>query len=199
MKAWVARRNWWKIGFFVMLFLFEGAREIAVLSNSHGLETATIATVTSVPGLTVAEGQWKRIDSGGDLAPDVVRIQCSAERNECLMADNLVTSFDDYVTPPTINRYDATFTPDAVTFVDDNPSCVIYNYRIDLKLNKVFSVREKKPHPFEAFAKDCQPLEKRIEMTLGNSYDKLTDHSAGHFLPLFRIIGWVTGWGRNNS
>ena len=27
------KRNWWKYGFFVMLFLFEGAREIAVLNG----------------------------------------------------------------------------------------------------------------------------------------------------------------------
>jgi hypothetical protein len=182
--------NWWKWAFFAALVAFEGAREVAVIEANEPTRGATVADVFRFGGFVSAQGQWNRIDDGEGLLPTVVKIQCQAERGECLVVDMLLGD-SRYVTAPDISQYPATFSADAVSFQDDSPSCVTYNYRIDLKLKKVFAVREKKQKPTEpVLPNGCDKLERRIEMTLGNGSIEPVS-LEGHFLPLLSGIAWL--------
>ena len=176
-------RNWWKVGFFVVLFLFEFAREWAVLAESRGAVPNGMAIVTSYEGFTTAKGRWMRIDGGGSLMPALVTIDCRSDSGQCLEASTTVS--DEYVYAPEISRFDAKFTDDAVTYENDVPDCALYSVRIDLKLKKTFAVRERKDNARNV---NCAKLEPRIEMQLGDAYVQDSDPGKGHFVPLFSIL-----------
>lgn len=178
-----SRRNWWKIAFFVMLLLFEGAREAAVLAEAQGAVPNGIAIVSSYGGFTTAKGRWTRIDRGDRLVPAVVTIDCRQDMGQCIEASSMV--HDEYVYSPEINWFDARFADDAVTYESDAPDCARYSVRIDLKLKKAFAVRERKDNPKNA---NCATLESRIEMQLGDPYESGTDLGKGHFVPIFSMI-----------
>lgn len=184
--SWWRRRNWWKIGFFLMLVLFEFAREWAVLASFPEPKIATNAYVGSYGGFTTAKGRWVRLDGGGSMVPSAVNIECSQERGECL--EVVANMMDGYLGSPEVDRFDATFGSDAVSYENDNPDCAKYRVRIDLKLKKVIAVRERKDNPKNEM---CAKLEPRIEMTLGDGYQRNEDPTAGHFVPLIDALGFV--------
>ncbi|UYY59868.1 hypothetical protein [Sphingomonas sp. S2-65] len=181
---WWQRRNWWKIGFFVMLGLFEFAREWAVIASYPEPKIATSAYVGSYGGFTTAKGRWLRLDGGGSMMPSAVVIECWEEQRECLEVTAHVN--DGYLSEPVVDRFDATFAADAVSYENDNPDCAKYAVRIDLKLKKVIAVRDRKDNPKNEM---CSKLEPRIEMTLGDGYQRNDKPFEGHFVPV--IAGLV--------
>jgi hypothetical protein len=179
-------RNWWKIGFFVALFAFEVTREVAVLEATAEIQPNTRFYLYDGGQLVSAEGSWKRIDGGGKLIGSSVKIECWSEKGICLEA--YANAREGFVYAPNIDWFDAKFTPEAVTYENSVPACANYSVRIDLKLKKVFAVRDKKPD-----AKDdlCAPLEKRIEMQLADGYEPTTEPLKGHFVPVLSLIVWA--------
>lgn len=180
-----AKRNWngWKIAFFVMLLLFEFAREWAVLADAGGAVPNGTARVFSYGSFTTAQGRWARIDGGGKLMPAVVTIDCQQELERCIEASTTIN--DEYVYSPEIDWFEAKFSDDAVTYENDVPDCARYSVRIDLKLKKTFAVRERKSNPANP---NCAKLEPRIEMQLGDPYEPDADPTKGHFVPLVSIL-----------
>lgn len=185
--SWWRRRNWWKIGFFVMLVLFELTREIAVLESDPHDKVATSAYVGSIQGYTRATGRWARIDGGGSMVPGATSITCDQSEGKCVEAT--ASLLNGYVSEPTVDTFDATFAPDAVTYENDNPTCARYSVRIDLRLKKVFAVRERKANPENEM---CRNMEPRIEMTLGDGYQRDANPLGDHFVPIIRAIAAFT-------
>lgn len=177
------RRNWWKIAFFVVLFLFECAREAAVLAEAQGAIPNGTAIVFSYEGFTTAKGRWMRIDGGSRLMPALVTINCRRDLGRCVEASTVVS--DEYVYAPELDWFDARFDDDAVTYENDNPDCARYAVRIDLKLKKTFAVRERKNNPGNP---NCANLEPRVDMQLGDPYERNNDAGKGHFVPIFSLI-----------
>src|SRR3546814_19507008 len=58
-------RNWWKIGFFVMLIMFEAASEWAVAMTYEPPKVPSGFYVGRVETLVSATGRWKRTDKIG--------------------------------------------------------------------------------------------------------------------------------------
>lgn len=182
------RKTWsgWKIAFFVMLLLFEGAREAAVLAAARGAVPNGMALVSSYEGFTTAKGRWTRIDGGSRLMPAVVTIECRRDLGRCVEASTTVS--DEYVYSPEIDWFDAKFGEDAITYENDIPDCARYAVRIDLRLKKTFAVRERKDNPSNP---TCAKLEPRIEMQLGDPNEGETDSGKDHFVPIFTLIRMV--------
>jgi hypothetical protein len=186
-SSWWRRRNWWKIGFFVMLALFEIAREVAVIASNQPPNIATFASVGGTMGFTSAKGRWKRIDGGTKLLPSATTIQCQQAKGECVESN--VSFYNGAINEPDISTYGARFSADAISYENNDPLCARYSVRIDLKLKKVFAVRERKPLNSEQ--PQCKDLEQRIEMSLGNGFQKDENLLAGHFVPLLSTIVWM--------
>lgn len=180
------RRNWWKISFFIALLAFELTREFAVLASAQGAQPNTAAHLFSYDGYTRAQGSWKRIDGGGALTPGTVTIECQRETGRCLEASVMVSG--KYVYAPEFNWFDARFSPDSVSYENDIPDCAHYSVRLDLKMKKVFAVRDRKENPANL---NCANLEPRIEMQLGNGYESRGDMTDGHFVPIIKAIVYL--------
>lgn len=178
------RWNWWKVGFFIALFAFELTREYAVLEAAEGAIPNAFAHVYGADGHAFAQGQWTRTDGGERLVPATVTIRCHQSRGECMEVSTMV--MDDYVSTPDVDLFAANFTPDAVTYENDVPACAKYTVRIDLRLQQVLAVRERKERPTNP---QCANMEPRIEMRLGDSSDSRPDLIEGHFVPLIQVIG----------
>ena len=178
-------RNWWKIGFFVVLLAFEVTRELLVITLDPSAVPNANALVFSGDGYVKAEGSWKRIDGGGSLVPGTVAIECQRETGQCLEAST--TIHDEYVYAPDLSYFNATFTPESVSYVNDVPDCARYSVRIDLEMNKVFAVRQKKQ---ETTNPACAALENRIEMQIADGYETYSsrDPLKGHFVPLLQLV-----------
>jgi hypothetical protein len=175
--------NGWKVAFFVMLILFEVAREAAVLAGSRGAVPNGTAVVSSYEGSATAKGRWTRLDGGSRLMPAVVTIDCRQDLGRCVEASTIISN--EYVYSPEIDWFDARFGDDAITYENDVPNCARYLVRIDLKLKKTFAVRERKDNPANP---TCAKLEPRVEMQLGEPYEQSADPSNGHFVPFFWLI-----------
>ncbi len=176
------RWNWWKIGFFVMLFLFEGAREWAVIATYEPPKIAVSNYVGRVQTLVTAAGRWQRLDGGSPMVPGATKITCWQNERKCYEVS--YGFLNGYVGEPSLDVFDAKFSDDAVTYENDNPKCARYAVRIDLKLKKVIATRDRKENPAEG---TCQNMERRIEMTLGDGF-VFTHLEAEHFLPIFWLI-----------
>jgi hypothetical protein len=175
------RRNWWKTAFFVVLIAFELMREVAVLAGAEGARPNARALLFSNGGYVKAQGSWKRIDGGGTLVPGTVTIECQRETGRCLEASVMVS--EQYVYAPEIDWFDARFLPDAVSYENDLPDCARYSVRLDLKMQKVFAVRDRKENPSNP---NCANLERRIEMQLGDGFEPDRDSLDGHFVPIIQ-------------
>jgi len=175
--------NWWKIGFFVMLFLFEGAREVAVASAYAPPKIANLPSVARTGTLVRAEGSWKRINEGSALLPGAVAITCWQDEGKCYETSYLYIG--GYSGMPNLDVYDAKFTDNAVTYGEAESSCVHYAVRIDLDLKRVFATRER-----TGDAKDpaCSNLEPRIEMTFADGSEPYFP-AKEHFLPIMSALG----------
>lgn len=180
-------RNWWKAAFFVVLLAFELTREIAVLGAAEGARPNTNAHLFSYGGYVRAQGSWKRIDGGGALVPGTATIECQRETGRCLEASVRVS--EQYVYAPEIDWFDARFSQDAVSYENDQPDCARYSVRLDLKMQKVFAVRDRKENPSNP---NCANLERRIEMQLGDGFEPSRTTLDGHFVPIFRAIAALT-------
>lgn len=181
-------RNWWKIAFFGALVALELAREIIVLSGAEGARPNSSAMVFGWDGYAQAEGSWKRIDGGGALLPGTVTIECRRETGQCIEASTMI--IDKSVFAPDLDRFDASFTPELVTYENDRADCALYSVRIDLKLKKAFAVRERVKNPSN---ENCDKLEPRIEMQLADGFDVNASRNSldEHFVPLVKIISAV--------
>lgn len=185
-RSWWQRRNWWKIGFFVLLFVLEVCREIIVIQANPMPSIAANDYVGSFGGHTKATGRWQRTDGGSKLVPGATTIQCSQERGECLE----VTAhwFDGYVGTPEIDTFPATFADDLISYRNDIPDCAVYTVRIDLALKKVFAVRQRKTNPGNPM---CAKLEERVEMTLGRGFQPSDRNVNEHFLPVVNTLMYL--------
>ncbi len=177
--------NWWKIAFFLLLFVFEVTREIAVIASYSEAKPNAFFHLFTYGGYTAAEGSWKRLDGGGKLMPTAVKIECNRDHGQCLEAYS--NANDGFFYPPNIDRFDARFTPDLITYENSAPDCATYIVRVDLALKKVLAVRTRKPNPTN---EQCKMLEERIEMQLADSYE-YSDPGEGHFLPVLNTIGAI--------
>lgn len=180
------RRNWWKLAFFVSLAAFEIAREIAVLASVERAQPNTYAHLFSNGGYIRAQGSWKRIDGGDPLVPGTVTIECQQDTGRCLEASVMVS--EKYVYAPEIDWFDAQFSRDAVTYENDIPDCARYSVRLDLKMQKVFAVRDRKENPSNP---NCAKLERRIESQLGDGFEPNKNNIEGHFLPIIAIVSAI--------
>lgn len=171
---------------FFILALFEFTREIAVLASDPEPKIAILAYVGSTHGYTSAKGRWIRINGGGKIVPGATSITCNETEGRCIEATASV--FNGYVSEPTIDAFNATFGPDAIVYKNDDPRCARYDVRIDLRLKKVFAVRERKSNPKNEM---CQKLEQRIEMTLDDGYQRNDEPLGDHFVPVIRLFGWL--------
>ena len=179
------QRNWWKVAFFVALFAFELAREFAVLASAEVAEPNATLQVFGGEGFATARGRWTRSDGGDPLVRATVNIECYRDRGECIEASTMMRGI--YVYAPEIDRFAASFTDGAVTYENDIPDCAKYSVRIDLRMERVFAVRERKENPTNP---NCAQLERRIDMQLSDSYQS-SDPLEGHFVPLFYVISKV--------
>ena len=181
------RVNGWKVGFFVALFAFEVTREFAVLVSNEKPRLSAQAIVYEFKGWVTAQGRWVRIDGGVELLPVAVTIKCRPERGECIEAT--VNVNDMRVGVPEMTTYPAQFSPDAVVYNNTFPVCAHYRTRIDLRLKKVLSVRERTGDK----SKLCEGTEERIEMQLADGW-KPERPLEGHFLPVLQAVSAVANW-----
>lgn len=175
------QRNWWKIGFFIILFAFEVARELLVLKGGDKAQPITSAHFYSWDGYVSVQGSWSRIDGGGKLTPGTITIECVESQAQCTEATVMI--YNNLVYAPEIDRFEAKFSADAVTYQNTVPGCVTYSVRLDRKLKKAFAVREKK----EPVKSDlCKDFEKRIEMQVADGFmaEKSGAFLEGHFVPV---------------
>ena len=179
--GWWRRRNWWKIGFFVMLFAFEVTREIAAVAINPPPKVATAAFMSATNTFTRASGRWVRIDGGGALMPGATVIECRELESRCIEAT--ARMIDGFVGEPIVDDFEAKFTPEAITYENDTPGCVRYSVTLDFKLKKVFAVRERKQG---VDLPGCSIVEDRMEMTLGDGYQKGEDPMGDNFVPIIR-------------
>lgn len=177
------RRNWWKYAFLAMLIIFEFTRELLVLSAAARPVPNGDMMLNHGDGWVSARGRWLRTDGGGALVPVVVAIECRRQVGECLEATTTIN--DEFVHIPDVNWFEARFTPEAVTYQNDQPECARYLVRIDFRLRQVISVRERKTSPSNP---DCRTLEPRLEMQLGNAYQPEPRPLEGHFVPIMSLI-----------
>jgi hypothetical protein len=182
------RRNWWIAAFLVALLAFEVAREIAVLESVDTAKPGTSFILYRNNYGVRAQGSWKRIDGGGSLVPGATTIDCDRQSGRCLEAN--VSMNEKYVYAPNLEWFTARFASDAVSYENDSPICARYSVRLDLKLQKVFAVRERKENPSNP---DCAGLERRIEMQLADGYEVNTNTFEGHFVPIFSVLAALLG------
>jgi hypothetical protein len=175
-------RNWWKVGFFVMLFLFEFAREWAVLSTYAPPKFSVSKHIGRVETLVSATGRWRRTDGGSALIPGAVRITCWEDRGVCHEISYNI--FNGYAGTPDMSTFEAKFTGDRVTYENDVPACARYQVTIDLNVERAFALRERKSDTVDS---GCRSLERRVEMELGDGWDT-NSPTKGHFVPLFSIV-----------
>lgn len=185
-KNWFQRRNWWKIGFFVMVIAFEFTREVAVLSINASTSIIGNAWVDDTDRYVFARGKWTRLDKDEDLVPASVSIECDKALKECMEASVMI--LDNAVGTPSVSRFPASFEQDVVSYENNAPACVTYSTRIDLKLKRVFSVRQQKEGPKGEL---CQGNEERIEMVLGDGWRTKEDPLEGRFLPIMSLLATI--------
>jgi hypothetical protein len=177
--------NWWKIGFFVMLFVFEVTREMAVQAGDPYPGVPFNDIQRSPDGsLVTAEGQWERIRVAGDLGdgliPTAVRIQCWRDIEACLVATE-DSAPGQAIMLPFIDRLPATFTPSAVELTDDSAMCVTWRYRIDTVRKVTVGVGTSRQSQLPS----CRGIEERTETHLiGWSNANFEAWQHRHFLPV---------------
>ncbi len=181
-----ARRNWWKIAFYVMLLLFEITREWAVAATYEPPKIGVLAYVGGVGSYVNATGRLRRIDVGAPLSAGAVRISCDKQEGRC--QEIMYGISHGYVGAPDSTSYTAKFSDDAVSYENDEPICIRYAVRIDLRLNKVFAVRERKGTTNAL----CKGVEPRLEMTLADGSEPYRPE-YDHLLPIVSLVRFVLG------
>ena len=178
------RRNWWKVGFFVMLIAFEFAREFAVVNAGEGATPAVGKYISGYGNVLTATGSWQRSDGGSPIISGTVQIECFRDTNICIEAQ--VTSNGKYFHAPSIDIFRARFSGTSVSYTNDNPDCAKYSVLIDVKTERAIATRDGKENPKNEF---CKKLEKRVAMELGSSWDRpWKDPTKEHFVPLLQLV-----------
>lgn len=177
--------NWWKVGFFVMLFLFEMAREWAVIATYAPPKFSVSKHIGRVQTLVSATGRWRRTDGGSDLIPGAVRITCWEDRGVCHEISYNILNGN--AGTPDMSTYDAKFTGDRVTYENDVPTCARYQVTIDLNVERVFALRQRKA---DATDPACESLERRVEMELADGWEPYNPPRE-HFVPLVWLLRLV--------
>ena len=72
-----------------------------------------------------------------------------------------MNAIDEHFFPPELDWFDATFSPEGVSYTNDHPDCALYSVRIDTKTERAFATRERKHNPSNEM---CAKMEKRIAM-----------------------------------
>ena len=180
------QRNWWKYAFFVALLAFELAREIAVLASARGAVPNGSAVFSASRGYVTVTGRWRRSDGAREPKPSLVRIECEESTRKCVEAH--VTTHDEFVYAPELDWFEAKFTPEAVTYENDNPDCATYRVRLDFQMERAFSVRERKENPENPY---CKTLEPRLSLEIGDAYDPAANTFKGHFVPLMSALAFI--------
>lgn len=182
-KSWWKRRNWWKIGFFIALFSFEVAREIVVIQSDAEAQPNVNFRLFRYQDYTAAAGIWKRTDKDEKMTPTVIKIECEQSKGTCTMVDTHMSEL--YVFEPNVSSFEARFSPDSITFDDNNAKCATLKFNIDLRLKKVNAMREQKPDT----VKDemCSKMEKRLDLTLADSSHSSLDMEK-HFVPVLSAL-----------
>ena len=189
-------RNWWKYGFFVLLLIAEFEREMIVIAQDPEAKPLVSQSVMSFGDTISAEGQWTRSDEGGKLLPSPLAIECSRERQECIIASYDVNG--EFVSRPNLDRFNADVAANEVVIRSDN-DCYSLTTRIDVAAREVSQVRQRNEGWQDAafsdpiFKETCNNLEDRIVSRLVG-YDDLslqTDPLDGHFVPLIKIFVWL--------
>lgn len=179
----VAKLNWWKIGFFIMLVLFEIAREWAVVATAEGAQPAAMKQIYGDRDYATAKGQWIRSDGGSPIVPSLVSIECQSATQKCIESSFWIN--DQYVFSPDISTYDAVFTSSSVSYFNDVPDCARYSVTINFIDDRAFATRTRKANPEN---KDCKLLESKVEMELRDSSSGDRDPLDNHFVPIFSLI-----------
>jgi hypothetical protein len=185
-RAW----NWWKIGFFVMLLVFEVTREMYVrAADPYPGVPFNEVSQTSDGSVVTAEGQWEQVGVRGNdpLIPTAVTIQCWRDIGACMVAtEDQVPG--QAIMLPFVDRLPATFTPTAVQFTDDIPVCSTWVYRIDTVRRVTVGVGTSTHSPSPA----CRGTAERMEVRLiGWSNANFEEWEHRHFLPLIHGLGTV--------
>lgn len=187
-KTTITKRNWWKVAFFAMLIAFELAREIAVVEAASTAQANVQLMVWNHGAIgnryINATGSWRRNDGGDKLAPTAVAIHCREEQGECIEVTS--TLMDKYVFAPDMNRYPAQFGPDGVTYLNEDATCARYQVRVDLKLQQVFALRQRKN-----IKGDCARIEPRMALQLAAAPAPDAFSLDGHFVPLIKLIAAI--------
>lgn len=189
-------RNWWKISFFIMTIFFlvmlislELMREIIVIDSKHYISMPMGTSTFQSGNTTFAYGSWVRTNTGPELVPAAIRIQCVLREQRCYEISSSV--FEGTLTQPNFAWYPAIFSSDVITYENDDPMCVHYSVRIDLKQKAVFAVREIKVRANSNPSCKMMNLESRIEMKLGDGF-KPYNPTNGHFTPLLNFLKLAT-------
>lgn len=178
--------NWWKMGFFVMLILFELAREFAVVGSDEGAQPNGSKVIYATGDYVVAQGRWLRSDGGSPIVPSTVTIECERNRGQCVEVS--VTAIGKHFFAPTLDWFDATFTPQGVSYENDNPACARYSVQIDTVQKRAYATRNREAHPKNA---NCEKMEERVAMELGDGYLPDQDPLKGHFVPFFQLLAAI--------
>lgn len=188
--------NGWKIAFFVAAFLFECAREIAVLEASPPLpSTSGRLFAVDANQFVSAEGEWLRTDGGAPLYRKPASIECRKARGICILSDAQVLG--DRIMPPMITILDAEFLDDIIRFEDPAPLCVTYRYEINLKSGAIFSERRAKDRgsmPTHTSGDPCNGVEKIVRARFTGSSEitgEPFDNLSNHFVPILSTIAFI--------
>ncbi len=178
-------QNWWKVAFFVALIAFELAREVAVLAAAREAQPNTLKSIFSTDSFVTARGSWVRSDGGSPIVPSTVTIECRNEIKQCVEAS--ATAREGYFYAPELAWFDATFTPEGVSYINDNPDCSRYFVRIDTRTERAFATRDRKANPLNDM---CTKMEKRVAMELGDGDPVKRNVLDEHFVPILQgLIG----------
>lgn len=177
------RWNWWKVAFFIALIAFELAREFAVIANDQAAQPNTSKSIFGNENYIAARGSWLRSDGGSPIIPGAVTIECRKETGQCVEAS--VSAGEVYFYAPELDWFDAKFTPEGVTYLNDNPDCARYTVRIDTVTDRAFATRDRKANPLNDM---CVNMEKRVAMELGDGGPRKFDASGEHFVPLISAL-----------
>jgi hypothetical protein len=188
--------NGWKIGFFIAAFLFECAREVAVLEASPPVpNTSGRLFVTDSNQYVSAEGEWLRTDEGEPFLRKPVAIECRKSRGVCILSDAQVLG--GRMMPPMITILDAEFSDDIIRFQDSMPLCVTYKYEIDLKSDTITferSAKDKRSTPIHNFGEPCGDVEKVVRAHFVGSSELKSESSSNlsnHFVPILSAIAFI--------
>lgn len=191
-KSWWRKRNWWKIGFFLLLIAFEIAREAAVLASEDRPKLLVSKAVLGSGDYITAQGRWRRTDGGDPLTPSLTRIDCDRAQGTCRVIEVII--HDDYVWPPDVDEFEAQFVADGARYSWE-AGCVRYDVRLDTSTSQATSVRSILPPSEQNSASGCQSvLDDRIEMVLSDgTSSELGDFKLprDQFLPIARFVSWI--------